>query len=56
MATVNTHVVGVGVGKADAGEVWSSLPPARRGSPGAGGTMVRPFAGRARARYSAAVQ
>ena len=45
-ATVNARVVGVGVGTVDVGDAWSSLSPAMRGSPGGGGTMVRPFAGR----------
>ena len=53
-ATVNARVVGVGVGRVDSGDVWSTLPPTR-GSPGAGGTMVRPFAERVWAWESVAV-
>ena len=45
-ATVKARVVGVGVGRVASGDVWSSLPPVTSGSPGVGGTMVRPFAGR----------
>jgi len=54
-ATANARVIGVGVGTADTGDVWSSLLPEMRGSPGAGGMMVRPFVGRACAWESAVV-
>jgi len=45
-ATVDARVIGVGAGTVDTGDAWSSLLLEMRGSPGAGGMMVRPFVGR----------